>query len=41
MKTIPLYRVQLAIGIAADTLSANPICIWGADLQYCRYAMSV
>jgi hypothetical protein len=41
MITIPLYRVRLALGIVADSLSDHPVCTWGEDLQYCRYAFPV
>lgn len=41
MKTIPLYRVQLALGIVADSLREKPVCIYGPSLQMCRFAMSI
>jgi hypothetical protein len=40
MKTIPLYRVQLALGIVADSLREHPFCICGPVLQRSRYALS-
>lgn len=40
METIPLYRVQLALGIVADSLREKPFCIYGPELQRCRYALS-
>lgn len=41
MKTIPLYRVRLALGIVADSLRANPYCIYTGSLQQSRYALSI
>lgn len=41
MQTIPLHRVQLAIGIIADSFRLQPICYWGTSLQHMRYALSV
>ncbi len=40
MKTIPLHRVSLALGIVADALRNNPVCVYGPLLMRCRYAMS-
>lgn len=40
MKTIPLYRVQLALGIVADSLREHPFCVYGPVPQRARYAIS-
>lgn len=40
MKTIPLYRVRLALGIVADSLREVPYCFYATDLQRNRYALS-
>lgn len=42
LHTIPVWRVQLALGFVADSLSKKPIAVWGKDktTQRLRFAIS-